>query len=550
MRKDFEEELHNNIENYTFEDLFDIDDVQKLADAISQTFEVGVVFTSPEGKPITKPSNFCNFCMNVVRKTEKGQQNCFHSDEVLGSNHEGTIIAPCLSAGLLDAGTSIRVGGKHIASCLVGQVMIEGLLDDEELNRKRALDIGADPDEYIEELKKVPVKTRKRFEQMVDLVGLVVQQLSDLGYKNFVQKEEIRYRKKLEEEIQKERDMLQYLNTHDKLTGLHSRDYFEEMMTYYENHKECYPIAIVSADANNLKLMNDVFGHHHGDLLLKIIARLLVEKIPTEAGVVARYGGDEIQVILPNTDYETASNYCAEVKAACLECDECVLKPSVSLGVHVAQSPKEKLSSCLRMADEAMYADKDRIKKNQNIINDILTILYREKVISRVVIGRASALVSEFGAYLELEFRRINDIIHAIQIQDLGMIAFLAEEKSRKERGHLKATEEIRTMRQHVEISHRIAKMFENTLPVASIVLQTHECWNGTGYPNQIKGDDISMEARIIYLVYEYVLMVTPKPEGRGYARQDAIDRIIREKSTRFDPVIVDEFIRFINLKE
>ncbi|MBO5227933.1 MAG: PocR ligand-binding domain-containing protein, partial [Lachnospiraceae bacterium] len=106
MRKDFEEELHNNIENYTFEDLFDIDDVQKLADAISQTFEVGVVITSPEGKPITKPSNFCNFCMNVVRKTEKGQQNCFHSDEVLGSNHKGTIIAPCLSAGLLDAGTS------------------------------------------------------------------------------------------------------------------------------------------------------------------------------------------------------------------------------------------------------------------------------------------------------------------------------------------------------------------------------------------------------------------------------------------------------------
>ncbi len=549
MVRNFDEELHKNIENYTFEDLFDIEDVQKLADAISRTFEVGVLITSPEGRPITKPSNFCNFCMNIVRKTEKGQCNCFHSDEVLGSNHEGTVIAQCLSAGLLDAGISIRIGGKHIASCLVGQVMIEGLLDDEELNRKMALNIGADPDEYIEELKKVPVKTRERFEQVVALVGLVVQQLSELGYKNFVQKEEISYRKRLEEEIQRERDMLQYLNTHDKLTGLHSRDYFEEMITYYENNEEYYPIAIVSADANNLKLMNDVFGHQHGDLFLKTISRLMVEKLPVKGGVVARCGGDEIQVILPNTDYDTAVNYCSAIKAACLECDDCVLKPSVSLGVHVAENPKEKLSAGIRMADEAMYCNKDEIKKKQDIVSDILAILYQEKIISRIVIGRASALVSEFGAYLELEFRRINDIIHAIQVQDLGMIAFI-EEYNKKKHGHLNATEEIWTMRQHVEISHRIAKMFESTLPVASIVLQTHECFNGTGYPNQIKGEDILLEARIIYLVYEYVLMVTPKPDGRGYVVQDAIDRIIREKGTRFDPVIVDEFVRFISLKE
>jgi len=550
MRKEFEAELNKNIENYKFEDLFNIDDVQKLADAISKTFEVGVVITSPEGKPITNPSNFCSFCMNVVRKTEKGQKNCFHSDEVLGSNHEGTIIAPCLSAGLLDSGTSIIVGGKHIASCLVGQVMIEGLLDDEELNRKRALDIGADPDVYIEELKKVPVKTRERFEQMVGLVGLVVQQLSELGYKNFVQKEEILYRKKLEEELQRERDMLQYLNTHDKLTGLYSRDYFEEMMTFYEGKQEYYPIAIVSADVNNLKLMNDVFGHINGDLLLKTIANILVSNLPSVNGIVARYGGDEVQVILPNTDYQKARAYCKNVKNACQESMECVLKPSVSLGVHVAETPKETLSACLRMADEAMYHDKDMIKRKQNIISDILTILYKEQVLSRVVIGRASALISEFCTYLEIDFQKINEIVLATQTQDLGLIAFLEEERSKREKGHLKSTEQIRVLRQHVEISHRIAKMFEHTLPVASVVLQTHECWNGTGYPNRLKGEEISLEARIIYLVHEYTLMTTAKAVGRNYSEKEAIDRIIREKGTRFDPDLVDKFVEFIGLEE
>ena len=189
MNEKLESELKTNIENYKFEDLFDIQDIQKLADAMSKTFEIGVVFTAPDGHPITKPSNFCDFCINVVRKTEKGLKNCYHSDEVLGRVHpEGTVIAPCLSAGLLDAGTSIVVGGKHIASCLMGQVKIEGLLDDEESNRKKAEELGVDPEAYLDSLRKIPVRTREQFERIVNFCNLVIKQLSELGYKNFLQK--------------------------------------------------------------------------------------------------------------------------------------------------------------------------------------------------------------------------------------------------------------------------------------------------------------------------------------------------------------------------
>ena len=72
MNERYEKELKANIENYKFEDLFNIEDVQKLADAMSKAMEIGVVFTAPDGHPITQPSNFCDFCINVVRKTEKG----------------------------------------------------------------------------------------------------------------------------------------------------------------------------------------------------------------------------------------------------------------------------------------------------------------------------------------------------------------------------------------------------------------------------------------------------------------------------------------------
>ena len=552
MNEKLESELKTNIENYKFEDLFDIQDIQKLADAMSKTFEIGVVFTAPDGHPITKPSNFCDFCINVVRKTEKGLKNCYHSDEVLGRVHpEGTVIAPCLSAGLLDAGTSIVVGGKHIASCLMGQVKIEGLLDDEESNRKKAEELGVDPEAYLDSLRKIPVRTREQFERIVNFCNLVIKQLSELGYKNFLQKEEIRFRKSLEEELNQEKANLQYLTTHDKLTGLYSRSYFEEMMTYYEKEKSAYPIAIISADANNLKLMNDVFGHAEGDRLIVAISNIMKKVFPVDDCVIARCGGDEIQVILPNTTYEEARAYCNAVKNECAEYEDCILKPSVSMGVCVTEHTTDKLTNILRVADELMYHDKDLIKARQDIIGDIREILYKKQILSRTIVAKSIAVVSQFCNFLDMDFQKINTIIHAIQIQDIGMLAFVAEESFRRAYREVRDISAQRlAVSQHVEISNRIAKMFEESIGVSGIVLQTHETWDGNGYPNKLQGEEICIEARIIYLINYYATSMGAKPVGHERSKEETIEKIKERRGTLFDPELVDKFIEFIQTCE
>ena len=552
MNEKLESELKTNIENYKFEDLFDIQDIQKLADAMSKTFEIGVVFTAPDGHPITKPSNFCDFCINVVRKTEKGLKNCYHSDEVLGRVHpEGTVIAPCLSAGLLDAGTSIVVGGKHIASCLMGQVKIEGLLDDEESNRKKAEELGVDPEAYLDSLRKIPVRTREQFERIVNFCNLVIKQLSELGYKNFLQKEEIRFRKSLEEELNQEKANLQYLTTHDKLTGLYSRSYFEEMMTYYEKEKSAYPIAIISADANNLKLMNDVFGHAEGDRLIVAISNIMKKVFPVDDCVIARCGGDEIQVILPNTTYEEARAYCNAVKNECAEYEDCILKPSVSMGVCVTEHTTDKLTNILRVADELMYHDKDLIKARQDIIGDIREILYKKQILSRTIVAKSIAVVSQFCNFLDMDFQKINTIIHAIQIQDIGMLAFVAEESFRRAYREVRDISAQRlAVSQHVEISNRIAKMFEESIGVSGIVLQTHETWDGNGYPNKLQGEEICLEARIIYLINYYATSMGAKPVGHERSKEETIEKIKERRGTLFDPELVDKFIEFIQTCE
>lgn len=96
--------LTEPIENMdiSFSELFNIDEIQKIQDAFAEATNVASLITNPDGTPITKPSNFCRFCVDIVRKTEKGLKNCYYSDSILGKQNpdNGPIIQPCLSGGL------------------------------------------------------------------------------------------------------------------------------------------------------------------------------------------------------------------------------------------------------------------------------------------------------------------------------------------------------------------------------------------------------------------------------------------------------------------
>ncbi len=87
-----------------FEQLFDIDELQKLQDQFAIAFGVASVITTPDGDFLTKPSNFSYLCERIIRCTEKGLINCKHSDSIIGrQNPKGPIVQQCLSGGLWDA---------------------------------------------------------------------------------------------------------------------------------------------------------------------------------------------------------------------------------------------------------------------------------------------------------------------------------------------------------------------------------------------------------------------------------------------------------------
>lgn len=180
-----------------FEDLFSVDDIQKIQDHFAYATGVASIITKPDGSPITRPSNFCYLCNEIIRKTPQGQKNCFLSDAILGrQNPSGPIVQPCLSGGLWDAGASITVGGRHIANWLIGQVRNE--VQSDEKMRAYAKTIQADGIEFMEAYLKVPKMSIEQFERIAQFLFILAEQLSNLAYQNIQQARFIIERKQAE----------------------------------------------------------------------------------------------------------------------------------------------------------------------------------------------------------------------------------------------------------------------------------------------------------------------------------------------------------------
>jgi PAS domain S-box-containing protein len=196
-----------DVEGITFDDLFNLSDIQHLQDLYAEAFGVAALITHPDGTPITKPSNFTHLCENIIRKTRKGAENCKHSDAIIGSQKQnGPNIRPCLSSGLCDSGANISVGGHHIANWLIGQVKNEFL--NEEKIVAYAREIGVDEDEFRKAYHQVPFMSMEQFERVAQVVYTVAKQLSMMAYQNVQQARFISERKAAEAELRRLRNYL------------------------------------------------------------------------------------------------------------------------------------------------------------------------------------------------------------------------------------------------------------------------------------------------------------------------------------------------------
>jgi len=150
---------------------------------------------------------------------------------------------------------------------------------------------------------------------------------------------------------------LQYLSSHDSLTGLYNRAHFETEFNRASKGRN-YPLSVIVADLDGLKAVNDCHGHAAGDHLIKAAAVLLRDAFRPD-DLVARMGGDEFAVLLPHTDTETTSSAMERIRNAELRLRVGIgpIQVRFSLGSDTATVPAE-ITGLLNQADMRMYEDK------------------------------------------------------------------------------------------------------------------------------------------------------------------------------------------------
>jgi len=352
------------------------------------------------------------------------------------------------------------------------------------------------------------------------------------------------YFKKQKDEIERGLANITYLTFYDELTGLYNKTFFDKKIQELANNNNYLPISLLVGDMNGLKFVNDVFGHQEGDNWLKRMA-LIIQQSCRQNDIMARWGGDEFAIIFPNTDKETALDIVHKIKAACKSNRETEILISISLGVATKTDSKADLFKVLKEAEDLMYEVKlIEGKKARWAIAEILGKLLQEKDYeTKEHIERLETLAKAFAGILNFSNENLNNLVQATNLHDIGKIGIPKEIVLKKTRLDLS---EWLIMKKHVEIGYRIAHASGEFAHLADIILCHHEWWNGQGYPQGLKEEEIPLLSRIISILDAFDVMTHQQHYKSAKTINEALYELSQKAGTQFDPTLVPIFVKML----
>src|SRR5437868_8767298 len=396
---------------------------------------------------------------------------------------------------------------------------------------------------------------------------------------------------------------LQQQSITDGLTGIKTRRFFWEALSseWKRASRSGRPFSVVLMDLDKFKEVNDTLGHLEGDLVLARVGRLLEQK-SRQSNVVARYGGDEFIVLMPDTDSEQAQ-VLAERLRQWLAGDPMVVEHSITGSFGVASFPMHGFSieDIIRVADAGMYVSKrsggnlvstaqefvegqDFARQRQQISAYIEGFLQREHTgpehleeltstlyklcggdedcnvpllkeaiesLSRAAESRelqTSGHGDLVARYTEVIARGLGlssdetaDLVYAARVHDVGKI-FVAENILNKP-GPL-SDEEFLQIMMHPRMGAEIVGVIPHSNMMREALEFHHERFDGSGYPDRRRGEQIPLWARIIALTDAFANMVTEHSFSSARTPDQALDELVHMSGTRFDGMLVRVLLR------
>ena len=349
---------------------------------------------------------------------------------------------------------------------------------------------------------------------------------------------DITSRKEMEEK-------LHYFAFHDRVTGLYNRVYFEEKLQQLTDGNQM-PIGIIMCDIDGLKLVNDTFGHQAGDQLLVSAANIIAHCI-ADNGEVARVGGDEFAIILPNKNRVQVEEFCHHIgeRVRVFRSENTQIPMSISTGLSVRIHPEQSMIEVFKAADDNMYRQK--LYSSQSVRSSIVQTLGKALEARDFVTDghadRLQHLIVELAIAVGLSDSKLSDLRLFGRFHDVGKVGIPDEILFKP--GRL-TKDEFDIMKRHCEIGYRIAQSSGDLAPIADWILKHQEWWDGQGYPLGIKGNEIPLACRILSIVDAYDAMTNDRPYRKAMPHDAAIVELERCAGTQFDPGLVELFKQLV----
>ena len=389
-----------------------------------------------------------------------------------------------------------------------------------------------------------------------------------------------------------------YTNT-DTLTGLYTHRGFQEVLSAElkradENET---PLSIIMLDVNNISKINRELGHAKGDEVIKLLAEKVKQNIRS-TDKAGRYGGDEIAIILPDTNTPDAK-YLAEYITYCLSCcfvDD-VGPVKVSVGITTFPEASRDQEKLLILAEQAMYISQAKGYKEgmSAIVSSSDFNFWADDALNsfaEVIAKRHAQLGIDFGEELLHKFNNENISSYNHLMELANSLAGAIDAKDPYTKGHSTSVsrysealaravnlpedevqriklgallhdvgkigipenvlkkpdklsdDEWEIMKQHPVIgAEKVLAPNDALRELIPMVKYHHEHIDGSGYPEKLKGDKIPLEARIIAVADTYHALISDRPYRKGMSVERACEILKEGAGKQWDSDLVRHFI-------
>ncbi len=373
---------------------------------------------------------------------------------------------------------------------------------------------------------------------------------------------------------------LHRLSQEDALTGLLNRRGFAielrrlKSLLERESHGAGFGYLII--DIDHFKRINDQHGHATGDHILKACAKLLRSILRT-SDLICRYGGDEIVIALPYADAETTHATAERILKTVRQHDFKKGRVRLSITISIGAScwkppPGPSLETVMKQADQALYIVKaygrdgvaygpstnghhaapgchdlavessgTRKRPSGTLLKLLTSLLDARGQATGDHSTRVAHMAGTLARALSLSPAEVDRTMQGALLHDIGKITI--PESLLLKPGRLTAAER-RVIRKHPQAGHDILQANPDFDGISQIILSYQEHFDGTGYPQGLKGAQICIGARICAVADAYYVIRIGRPYAAPRSAEEALREIKRCRGTQFDPDVVDALMR------